>query len=299
MKARDLAELLLLAALWGASFIFMRLGAGEFGAVALAFVRVALAAVVLLLWLRIHGSFAALRAHWRAITVVGVLNTAIPFTLFNFAALHINAGLSAIFNATSPLWAALVAWVWLSDKPSALRALGLGLGFAGVLWLGWDKAGFKPGAPITDATLAVAACLAGTLCYGTAIHYTKRRLTGVPPLAVAAGSQTAAAVALAAPALWLWPAQPPTPMAWLWAALLALLCTALAYLIYFRLIARLGPTRAISVTFVIPLFGVLWGAVFIGESVTPVMVAAGAVILLGTALAAGLIHPVAWARHRR
>ena len=242
LKARDAAELILLAALWGASFIFMRLGAGEFGAVALAFVRVALAAAVLLVWLHVHGLFAALRTHWRAIAVVGVLNTAIPFTLFNFAALHINAGLSSIFNATSPLWAAVVAWVWLSDKPSAPRALGLGLGFAGVLWLGWDKAGFKPGGQIGDATLAVLACLAATLCYGMAINYTKQRLTGVPPLAVAAGSQTAAAVALAAPAIWLWPAQSPTPMAWLWAALLALLCTALANLIYFRLIARAKST---------------------------------------------------------
>jgi drug/metabolite transporter (DMT)-like permease len=289
MRTRDLADLVLLAALWGASFLFMRLAAPDFGPLPLAAVRVALAAVLLLALLTAKGLLPALRQHWRPIALVGVLNTAIPFVLFNIAALHITAGLSSVFNATAPLWGALVAWLWLHDKPAPSRAFGLALGFVGVLWLGWDKAGFKPGVDASGERIAVLACLTGTLCYGIAANFTKQRLAGVPSMAVAAGSQTAAAVALAAPAVWLWPTQWPAPMAWLWAGLLGVLCTALAYLLYFRLIANIGPARAISVTFIIPLFGVLWGGMFLGEAVTPVMLAAGAVIVLGTALATGVI----------
>ena len=281
--------MLLLAALWGASFLFMRLGAVEFGALALAALRVGVAAVLLLVLLTAKGMLPVLRRHWRPIAVVGLVNTAIPFVLFNVAVLHIHTGLASVFNATSPLWGALVAWLWLHDKPSMGRAFGLALGFAGVTWLAWDEAGLRDGTQAGGATLAVAACLAGTLCYGIAANYTKKRLADVPAMAVAAGSQTAATLVLAAPAAWAWPAQAPGPMAWAAVMVLGVFCTAAAYLLYFRLIANIGPARAISVTFVIPLFGVLWGGVFLGEVVTPVMVAAGAVILFGTALATGLV----------
>ena len=291
MKASDAAEMGLLAALWGASFLFMRLGGPEFGAVALAAVRVGLAALLLLGILASQGLWPVLRANWRPLAVVGVVNTAVPFVLFNYAALHITAGLSSVFNATSPLWGALVAWFWLHDQPSRSRALGLTVGFAGVVWLAWDQAGFKPGAGIGSAGLSVLACISATLFYGIGANFAKKRLAGVAPLAVAAGSQTAATVVLALPAALWWPAQTPSALAWWSVIVLAVFCTALAYLLYFRLIARLGAARAISVTFVIPLFGVLWGGVFLGETLTPVMVAAGAVIVLGTALATGLINP--------
>lgn len=291
MKPQDIAELLALAALWGASFLFMRLGAAEFGPWALAAVRVALAAAVLLPLLALRGQVAVLRAHWRPIAIVGVVNSAIPFAAFSFAALHVTAGLSSVFNATSPLWGALVAWVWLAQKPARWPALGLAVGLAGVAWLAWDKAGFKPGAPLSGAALAVIACVSATLCYGIAANYTKKRLAGVAPLAVATGSQAAAALALAPMALWAWPAQMPGARSWVAVLLLGVLCTALAYLLYFRLIAHVGAAKAISVTFLIPLFAVAWGGLFLGEAVTPVMVGAGAVILLGTALATGLLKP--------
>ena len=291
--------MLLLAALWGASFLFMRLGAVEFGALALAALRVGVAAVLLLVLLTAKGLLPVLRRHWRPIAVVGLVNTAIPFVLFNVAVLHINTGLASVFNATSPLWGALVAWLWLHDKPSMGRAFGLALGFAGVTWLAWDKAGLRDGTQAGGATLAVAACLAATLCYGVAANYAKKRLADVPAMAVAAGSQTAATLVLAAPAAWAWPAQAPGPMAWAAVIVLGVFCTAAAYLLYFHLINNIGPARAISVTFVIPLFGVLWGGVFLGEVVTPVMVAAGAVILLGTALATGLGGPHVWITDRK
>jgi drug/metabolite transporter (DMT)-like permease len=289
MTRRDRAELLLLGALWGASFLFMRLGAADFGPVVLSALRVGIASLALLPLLLWRGQATALRANWRAIAIVGVVNSALPFVLFSVAALAINAGLSAIFNATAPLWGALIAWAWLGDQLSRPRVAGLAIGFAGVVWLAWDKANFTPGEHGVSAMVAIAACLAATLCYGFGANYAKRRLDQVSPLAVATGSQMAASAALALPALWLWPAAAPSGTAWASVVGLALLCTAAAYLLYFRLIAHLGAARAITVTFLIPVFGLIWGGAFLGEQLTPAMLLGCAVILLGTALTTGVL----------
>lgn len=288
MKTFDIGELVLLAALWGASFLFMRLGAHEFGPVALAAVRVGLASLMLIPLLASRGQLAELRTHWKGLLLVGALNSAIPFALFSFAALSITAGLSSIVNATTPLWTAVVAFVWLGQRLTPLRVLGLVIGFAGVAFLAWDKASFKPGAD-HSGLLAVLACAAATLCYGLAANATKHYLTGASPLAVATGSQFAAALLLALPAAWLWPAAMPGGVAWGSVLGLAALCTALAYILYFRLMARVGPTNAVSVTFLIPLFAILWGALFLQETVTAQMVAGGAIVLVGIALALGLV----------
>ncbi len=296
MRSRDFGELVLLAALWGASFLFMRLGAIEFGPVALSALRVAGATLFLLPLLAARKQIGVLRAHWKPIAVVGVMNSALPFALFSLAALAINAGLSSILNATAPLWGALVAWLWLGDRPTRDRLLGLAIGFTGVAGLAWDKASLKPGDHGVSAAVAIGACLLATLFYGFAANYTRRNLTGVAPLAVATGSQAFAALALALPALWLWPTKLPGSAAWISLAGLAILCTGVAYILYFRLIARLGAARAITVTFLIPLFGVLWGALFLGEALTPSMLAGGLVILAGTALASGVVRLPAAAR---
>lgn len=292
MKKADLFELVCLAALWGGSFLFTRLGAAEFGPVALSFVRVLGASALLMSLLVYRGQIAALRQHWRAIFVVGLTNSALPFLCFSYAALSLNAGLSAVFNAATPLFGALIAWLWLKDALTPPRVAGLFIGFAGVLWLVWDQAGFKPGARGTHATtLAVLACLAATVLYGFSASYTKRHLTGAPPLAVAAGSQLAATVFLALPAVWWWPAQLPDARAWSYALVLALACTGVAYLLFFRLIAHVGPANAISVTFLIPVFAVIWGGLFLHEAVGLVMALSCGVILLGTGLATGVLKP--------
>jgi drug/metabolite transporter (DMT)-like permease len=275
MKAFDFGELVLLAALWGASFLFMRLGAHEFGPVELAAVRVGLASAMLIPLLASRGQLAELRTHWKGLLFVGALNSAIPFALFSFAALSITAGLSSIVNATTPLWTAVVAFVWLRQGLTPLRVLGLVIGFAGVAFLAWDK--------------AVLACAAATFCYGVAANATKRYLSGASPLAVATGSQFAATLMLALPAVWFWPAEMPGTIAWSSALALAALCTALAYILYFRLMSRVGPTNAVSVTFLIPLFAILWGAIFLQEAITAQMVAGGAIVLVGIALALGLV----------
>lgn len=287
MRPQDLFELVLLAALWGASFLFMRISVPEFGPVALVAVRVALAALALLPLLWWRDLWPTLKQHWQPIAVVGIINSVLPFVGFTYAALSINAGLSSVFNATAPLWGAVIAWLWLGDRPGGSRLLGLTIGFIGVAWLAWDKASFKAGAESTG--LAVLACVAATLFYGIAANYTKRTLQGVSPLAVAMGSQGAAAIALAIPAWWWWPATLPSATSWFSVAALGVLCTGAAYLLYFRLIAHVGPAKAISVTFLIPLFGVLWGGLFLGEVITPVMLGAGLVILVGTALATGAV----------
>jgi len=285
LKASDLGELVALAALWGASFLFMRMGAAEFGPVALAAVRVAGATLFLLPLLHGRGQTSALRANWRPIFIVGVTNSALPFLCFSYAALSISAGLSSIFNAASPLFGALIAWLWLRDRLTPSRILGLGIGFAGVLWLAWDKASFKPG----GSGWAVVACVAGALLYGISANFTKKRLTGVAPLAVATGSQLSAALFLAVPALVWWPTVAPSGTAWLTAALLAVVCTGMAYVLYFRLIAHIGPANAIAVTFLIPVFAVLWGWMFLAEGVTPAMAIGCAVIIVGTGLATGMV----------
>lgn len=287
MRRADLVRLFTLAALWGASFLFMRMGAAEFGPVALAAVRVSGAALFLLPILLLRGQAAELRRHWRPIFVVGITNSALPFLCFSYAALSITAGLSSIFNAASPLFGALIAWLWLKDRLNPARIAGLVVGFAGVAWLAWDKASFKPG----GSGWATVACIFATTMYGFSASYTKRRLGGVAPMAVAAGSQLAAAAVLIIPAWLFWPASAPSGAAWLTAALLVILCTAVAYVLYFRLIADAGPTNAIAVTFLVPVFAVGWGWVVLGEGVSLVILGGCTVILAGTGLATGWLKP--------
>lgn len=290
MTRRDLVDLLLLGAIWGASFLFMRLGAAEFGPVALAFVRVAGAAALLVPLMLLRRQGAAWRTHGAAIAGVGVVNSALPFVLYAVAALALTTALMSVFNATVSIWAALIAWLWLKERLDPLRWLGLAIGVIGVVGLSWGKADFRPGEHGVSAAAGVAACLAATWLYGLGANVSRRRLQGVPPLAVAAGSQAAAALALAVPGLWLWPAKPPGATAWAAALALSLLCTGLAYILYFRLLARTSAASATSVTFLIPPFALLWGYVALGEVPTGAMLAGCAVILLGTALATGLLR---------
>jgi drug/metabolite transporter (DMT)-like permease len=289
MKPRDLVDLLALAALWGASFLFMRLGAGEFGAAPLAAVRVVGASLFLLPLLASRGQLGGLRRHWRPLLLVGLTNSALPFLCFAFAAQAISAGLSAIFNATTPLWGALIAWLWFKDQLTRWRIVGLALGFVGVTGLAWDQAGFKAGAVGTQAGLAVLACLAAPALYGFSGNFTRRHLAGIAPLVQATGSQLSATLFLALPAALFWPAVSPGATAWAAVAALAVLCTGIAYILYFRLIAHIGAANAMAVTYLIPVFAVAWGAALLAEMPTSAMLVGAAVILAGTALATGLL----------
>jgi drug/metabolite transporter (DMT)-like permease len=296
MRQRDLAELFGLAAIWGGSFLLMRVAAPAFGAIALAGLRVIGAALFLLVIVALRREWPALRRHWRPLLIVGFTNSALPFALFSHAALSITAGLSSIFNAATPLFAAAIAWLWLKDPLSPSRIVGLLIGFAGVFGLAWSNASVKTGADDLSSVLAVLACVVASISYGFSANYTKQRLSGVSPMAVAAGSQVGAALILIGPTLWLWPASMPDAAAWSHVALLAVLCTGVAYLLYFRLIANVGPSNAITVTFLVPAFAVAWGALLLGELVTTPMLIGCGVILFGTSLATGLLQRQPWLR---
>ncbi len=286
MRARDLTDLILLAALWGGSFLFMRYAAPAFGPVPLIWLRVAVAALCLAPLLIVRGQQGVLRQHATSIALMGVFSSALPFVLIAWAMLSITAGLASILNATVPIFTALIGALWLRERLGVWRTSGLAVGFGGVLLLAADKADFKPG----GSGWAIAAMLLATLSYGFAANLARRRLTGVPALVNAAGSQIVSAIVLLPFAVWFWPSTTPGWMAWSAAVVLGVGCTALAFLLFFRLIANVGASRAVTVTFLIPLFGVLWGSLFLGETLNAGMLVGGSVVVLGTALATGVLH---------
>ncbi len=300
MTRRQTAELLLLAALWGASFLFMRVGGPELGSFGLVFVRVAGAVAVLLPILLLQGHGAALRQHGWLAAGIGVLNSALPFLAFMVAAQVLSAGLMSVFNATTPIWTALIAWAWRGERPGASRALGLAIGLAGAAGLALRHISAPAAAlPVGGAggaggstvslTVGVLACLCAPVLYGLSANLSRKLMTGQPPMIMAAGSQIGAALLVAVPAWVYWPSTPISAAAWGSAAALALLCTGLAYWLYFRLIAHAGATSASTVTFLIPGFAMLWGYLALGEKPTADMLLGCVVILVGTALATGLV----------
>ncbi|MDE1183854.1 DMT family transporter [Paraburkholderia sp.] len=305
MNSKHLFQLLILAALWGASFLFIRVGVTDFGVAPLMALRVGIGAAFLLIVLvtrrPLREAAATMRARAVPLLAVGILNSAAPFCLFAYAELTLSAGVTSVINATTPLWGALVAFLWLKDRLNALRSIGLVVGFIGVLMLVWDQIATPHGAAATPATtaLAAAAALGATLLYGIAASWTKRHLTGVDSLTVAAGTMTAATVVLLPLAVIYWPSTPISMRAWGAVLGLGVACTGIAYLLFFRLIAAVGPARTITVTFVIPIFGILWGALFLGETVSPGMLEGCAVILAGTALATGVIKRLPGMHTRR
>ena len=282
-------DFVLLAAIWGSSFLFMRLGTVEFGPLPTAGVRVAIAALFLLPMLLWRGLGPQLTRHWKNTFFVGLLNSAIPFACFSYALLSISTGLASILNATVPLFGALVAWVWLNDRPQIVRVVGLVIGFVGVALLAWDKATFKPDASGLSTGWAVLACLLACLCYAISASFTKRYLGGLPALVTATGSQLGATLGLALPSLFLWPQRMPGSSAWLALLAVGVLCTGVAYILYFRLIENVGPARSLTVTFVVPVFAMIYGATFLNETVSLWMVLCGAIIVCGTALSANLL----------
>src|SRR5579864_1682529 len=298
MTLRNLIQLLILAALWGASFLFIRVGVTDFGVAPLMALRVGIGAlflfVVLLARRPAREAFSTMRTRAWPLLVVGVLNSAAPFCLFAYAELTLSAGVTSVINATTPLWGALVAFLWLKDRLTALRSLGMVIGFLGVLMLVWDQIATPNGTAATPLTtaLAAAAALGATLLYGIAANYTKRHLTGVDALTVATGTMTGATIVLLPLAVIYWPAAPISLHAWGAVIALGIACTGVAYMLFFHLIAVAGPARAITVTFVIPIFGILWGALFLDEQVSLGMAEGCAVILVGTALATGVIRRI-------
>ena len=280
MQTRDFVRLLVLAAIWGGSFLFMRVAVVSLGPMATAQARVALAGATVAAYLLFVGKRLDWRTHWRYYTAVGTINSAAPFALYAWSAQYLPASYLAVINATSPVFGTLIAAIWLGDRLTARAALGLAAGLAGVVLL----VGLGPITASPAVIAATAAALGAAICYAIGSAYVKRRAYSVDASALAGGSNICAAFVLAPLAVASPPPGWPAPEA-AWAAIgLGVLCTGVAYLLYYRLITDVGPARALTVTFLIPAFGILWGALFLGEPVTAIMLAGCALVLVGTGL---------------
>lgn len=287
MTALDGLLLVALAAIWGASYLFIRVAGPAFGPIALMDIRLWLAGAALIPAGLAARQFPDARGRWKDFLLLGAVNAAIPFALIAFSVDKLNASLSAILNATTPLCTAIVAAIWLRDRLTPLKVLGLLLGLAGVVAL----VGLNPLEMTPDRLLAVAVSLAAAMCYGVGAVLTRQRFAGDRPVALAIGQQFGAALALTPLAALIPPARLPQPTEAGALAALAVVCTSLAYLIYFRLMERVGPARTMLVTFLVPFFSVVWGTLFLGEPINAGVGLGLVLIVAGMALATGIVRP--------
>ncbi|SFC27964.1 DMT family transporter [Massilia yuzhufengensis] len=289
MNTANMLRLVALAAIWGGSFLFMRIAAPVLGPAVLIEYRVMFAALFLagvagFMRLRGKGVPLDLRRHWKHYLILGFFNSALPFLLFAYAARTLSASVLSVLNATAPMFGALVGAVWARQAVSGRAALGLVLGTVGVsLLVGFDHVSERPG-----AFVAIGAALVAAFCYSLASQYAKSA-KAVAPFANAHGSMWAATL-FVIPALPFFPA-PGTPTLGIMAAVLALgvVCSGIAYILYFKLIEEVGTTSALTVTFLNPMFGILWGALFLHEVIGWHTLLGSAIVLAGTALVTGFL----------
>ncbi|MFT4928756.1 MAG: drug/metabolite transporter (DMT)-like permease [Phenylobacterium sp.] len=297
MRLRDLIELITLAMIWGGSFVLMKIAAPEFGVTALVSIRLVLAALCLLPLLVYKQVIGQVLSNIKPILVVSVFNAVLPYCLLSFATLTFSGGYASIINATAPLWVALFGMIWLHSSITISALMGLVIGFLGVITMVLSNSGNTELAAqmlnTDDFYLALAAGLAATASYGGLTVYAKQKLSHVSSLVTAGGSLAGAAVMLLPVGLYYWPEQQPSTEAWLAVLVLALLCTSFAIVLYFRLIANIGPSKTIAVTYLIPVFGMGFGALWLNEVVTMAMLFGCGLILTGVTLATGLVGPKA------
>ncbi len=284
MQTRDVGELILLSVLWGAAYLFMRAAVPAFGPAPLIALRMAIAVAVLLPLLLWRGGIGQLRSHPIALAVVAVPFTALPFLMLGFAAQHLTAGLLAVLNATAPLFAALLAHFVFHERLGGWRSAGLVMGFAGVALLTAGSVSFRS----ADGLLAVAAVLVTSALWSVGANFTRRRLGGIDNLALTVGSLGLASLAITPLAIVTWPAESPPLRAWIEMAFLGVASSGLGFLLYYRLLRRIGAVRAMSVTFLNPVVALIAGALYLGERITWQTLGGAAVVLIGTALSLGL-----------
>jgi drug/metabolite transporter (DMT)-like permease len=284
MGGRDLGALLLLSALWGASFIFIRVAVAGLGPFVLVELRVGLAAAGLALSAALLRRLPKLRVRWRQFALLGLVNVAIPFSLISAAEINLTASLAAILNSTTVMFTAIVAAVWMGDALTARKVFGVVLGIIGVTVLvGWD-----PMAVDWAVILSVGAMLVASLGYALGSVYAKRTFVGSSPLAIATGQLTAASLLMLPLAAVSVPDERPSTIVVLSVLGLALPSTALAYMLYFRLISNVGPTSTSTVTLLVPLFGLVFGVLLLDEPVGLGTLAGLILILSSVTLITGL-----------
>jgi drug/metabolite transporter (DMT)-like permease len=281
VSRRDALLLLLLSSIWGASFLFIKLGVDAFEPSVVAFGRLLFGALFLLALLPGRGGLSALRGHLLPIVVLAALNNAIPFWLLGFAETRLDSGLTAVIQAAAPIFTVLLASkIDVTQRVTGARLIGVVVGFAGVALL----VGVQSGGNLV-AALAV---LGVALCYASSVLYAGVAVSGIPPLQVSIGQVSCAAILIAPFALTQLPASAPPAKAWLSVLALGVLGSGVAYLLYFAIIASAGASRAILVTYLVPAFALVYGAVFLDEAVTAVALTGLALVLGGTAVATGL-----------
>lgn len=286
MSPANLLRLISLAAIWGASFAFMRVVAPTFGGIGTMWLRIGIAGLALIVYALIMREQLGLARHWKHYLFIGLMNSALPFALFAFAMKTLPAGYGAILNATAPFFGVLFAAVMIGERLTAIRVAGLMIGFFGVaLIVNLGSVELSP-----KVAIAIGACIVATASYGFISVYIKKYVKDAPNMGLAAGTLMLASFATAPIAIPLtnW-SLPSLPVA-LSLLALALLCSSVAYVLYYRLIVDVGPTKAISVTFLIPVFGVIWGIFFLDEHLTLGATIGGLLVLYGMTLVLGL-HP--------
>ena len=280
VSLRDISELIFLSAIWGSSFLFLRLTSPVFGPIFLIEMRVLSGLAVLLPLVLFLGKLAEFQKHWKMIATVSLMNMAIPFCFFAFSAVYIGAGLLSIINATVPIFSACVAYVVYKERLSRSSLLGLLIGFLGVVVLM-----FNPGESFgSSGWLAILSALLACLLYGTAINLTVNNLQGVSGLTITAGGLFVSSLVLLPFALWARPEVLPVGNIWWSVFALGIVCTGFGFVMFYRLIDRIGAGRAIMTTYLIPVFSILWGNIFLEESVTLIMVVGCILVLLGVGL---------------
>jgi drug/metabolite transporter (DMT)-like permease len=284
MGGRDLGALLLLSALWGASFVFIRVAVASLGPFVLVELRVGLAAAGLAFSAALLRRLPKLRVRWRQFALLGLVNVAIPFSLISAAEINLTASLAAILNSTTVMFTAIVAAVWMGDALTVRKVFGVVLGIIGVTVLvGWD-----PMAVDWAVILSVGAMLVASLGYALGSVYAKRTFVGSSPLAIATGQLTAASLLMMPLAAVSVPDERPSTIVVLSVLGLALPSTALAYMLYFRLISNVGPTSTSTVTLLVPLFGLVFGVLLLDEPVGLGTLAGLILILSSVTLITGL-----------
>lgn len=284
IPARFYLELLFLSSVWGFSFLFLRVAAPEMGPIFLVEMRVASGLVVMLPMCFLLGKWQEFRDNWLLIVIVGITNMAIPFCFFALAALNMSAGLLSIMNATVPFFTAIIGFVLWQKRLSMLAVAGMVLGFMGVVVLVFDPAAIAAG---NMSVLAAASALFACVLYGLALNLVSQKLATVSGLAITTGSLLISALILLPLAIWQRPEQMPELPVWAAVIALGVICTGLAYMLFYRLIAHMGSEQAIMTTYLVPLFSILWGNIFLTESITLFMVMGGILVLLGVGMTTG------------
>lgn len=286
MSNANLLRLFLLGAIWGTSFMLMRIASPVLGPMLTTFGRALLGALALYAFARMRGVDFQWKRNARAYLVIGLFNTAIPFALFAWSALYIPSSYMATMNSLAPVFTGLFGYLLLKEQLTATRMVAFALGLFGVAVL----VGVGPTAVTLHTVLGVLAGMGAATCYGFAATYTRMRASNIPSLAAATGSQLAASLALLPLALPAVPhaVQAATPQVLLAVAFLGIVCTGLAYALFFHLISTEGASKAVTVTFLVPATASLWAWLLLGEPVTAGTVAGIAVVLTATSIALGL-----------